>query len=402
MMGKVHREEDWPIVRFGDVVKDVKESEKNPLEVGLERFIGLEHIEPLSLHVKEWGSLIEEAVSFTRRFRKGQVLFAKRRAYQRKVAIAEFDGVCSSDILTLEAKQEKLLPELLPFIVRSNRFFDHALDTSSGSLSPRTRWSQLQDFEFALPTLGEQRRISKLLWGIDHACVNWRCVRGNLIQLKQSFLDLEFNLKHRSGSTLREAIKLKEAADLQTGIAKGKKYNGVKTVELPYLRVANVQEGHLDLTETKTIVLAETEVDRYRVRENDVLIIEGGDFDKVGRGTIWRSEIDLMLHQNHVFCVRPKSGELRPEYLSYQTNSRYGKAYFLKCAKKTSNLASINSTQVKNFPLLLPPIDQQDAFIDKLSPVESQLRQIEEHLHELNALKNAVERNVLMRDLANV
>lgn len=157
----------WRMVRFGEVVRDVNEAERNPLDVGLERFVGLEHIEPENLHLKNWGNLADGEVSFTKRFRKGQLLFGKRRAYQRKVAVAEFDGICSSDILTFEPSNDELLPELLPFIVQSDGFFSHALDTSSGSLSPRTRWSQLQDYEFPLPPTDEQSRIADLLWAAD-------------------------------------------------------------------------------------------------------------------------------------------------------------------------------------------------------------------------------------------
>ncbi|MAT16923.1 MAG: hypothetical protein CMJ46_16810 [Planctomyces sp.] len=154
-------------VKFGDVVRDVKESEKNPLENGLDRYVGLEHIEPENLRLSQWGDLTQDEVSFTKRFRKGQVLFAKRRAYQRKVAVADFDGICSSDILTFEPKGDDLLPELLPYIVQSDAFFDHALGTSSGSLSPRTRWSQLKDFEFPLPPKEEQRRIAEVLEAVS-------------------------------------------------------------------------------------------------------------------------------------------------------------------------------------------------------------------------------------------
>ena len=96
---------DWPLVSFGDVVRNVRETEYDPLAAGLERYVGLEHIEPENLHIKEWG-LVAEGTSFTRRFRKGQVLFGKRRAYQRKVAVAEFDGVCSGDILIFESKDD--------------------------------------------------------------------------------------------------------------------------------------------------------------------------------------------------------------------------------------------------------------------------------------------------------
>jgi len=147
------------------VVNNVDISERNPLENDLERYIGLDHIDPESLHIKRWG-LIEEGTSFTRKFIAGQVLFGKRRAYQRKVAIAEFDGICSGDILVFEAKDD-LLPELLPFIVQSDGFYEHALGTSAGSLSPRTRWRDLADYEFALPPKDEQRRIADILWAVD-------------------------------------------------------------------------------------------------------------------------------------------------------------------------------------------------------------------------------------------
>ncbi len=158
----------YSTVKFGDVVRNVNKNEHNPLENGLERYIGLDHLDPESLHIKRWG-LIAEGTSFTRKFTNGQVLFGKRRAYQRKVAVAEFDGICSGDILVFEPKNDRLLPELLPFIVQSDRFFEHALRTSAGSLSPRTKWRDLANYEFPLPPLDEQRRIAEILWAADEA-----------------------------------------------------------------------------------------------------------------------------------------------------------------------------------------------------------------------------------------
>ena len=131
-MDKLLNKKDWPVVQFGDVVKNVNETERVPLKAGLERFVGLDCLDPENLHINCWG-MIADGTSFTKRFRKGQVLFGKRRAYQRKVAVAEWDGICSGDILTFEPKNDKLLPELLPFIVQSDRFFEHALGTSAGS-----------------------------------------------------------------------------------------------------------------------------------------------------------------------------------------------------------------------------------------------------------------------------
>ncbi len=192
----------WNTVRFGDVVRDVNEAERNPVAAGLERFVGLEHIEPENLHLKQWGMLADSEISFRKRFRKGQVLFGKRRAYQRKVAVAEFDGICSSDILTFEPKGDALIPELLPFIVQSDGFFKYALGTSSGSLSPRTRWSQLQDYEFPLPPKDEQRHIADILWVTDEAIEQHQAASHESSRLLEALRDDIFRQHLRKGTTI--------------------------------------------------------------------------------------------------------------------------------------------------------------------------------------------------------
>jgi len=158
-------------VRFGDVVENLNETEHNPVEKGIERFIGLEHIEPGSLHIRSWGKVID-GTTFTRCCQSGQVLFGKRRAYQRKVAVAEFDAGVSGDIYVFAPKNNELLPELLPFICMSERFFQHAVGTSAGSLSPRTNWNHLAEFEVDLPPLDQQRHIAKMLWAVDDVIQN--------------------------------------------------------------------------------------------------------------------------------------------------------------------------------------------------------------------------------------
>lgn len=141
-------------------------------------------------------------------------------------------------------------------------------------------------------------------------------------------------------------VKLHEVAEIQTGLAKGKK-NIKDPVDLPYLRVANVQDGFLDLSEIKTIRVARNEIGRYSLKKNDVLLTEGGDFDKLGRGHVWKEEIPNCLHQNHIFVVRPDFKRLDPFFFSSLTSSPYGKEYFLSCAKRSTHLATINLTQLK-------------------------------------------------------
>ncbi|MBQ6157077.1 MAG: restriction endonuclease subunit S [Bacteroidales bacterium] len=156
----------WKKYRFDEVCRQVNEATKDPQAEGLDHVIGLEHIEPNNLHIAQWDTL-EKETTFTRKFRNGQVLFGRRRAYQRKVAYAEFDGICSGDILVFEAIEEVLLPELLPFLIQSEGFFQKALATSAGSLSPRTKFKELADYEFLLPPKAEQKRLAELLWAAD-------------------------------------------------------------------------------------------------------------------------------------------------------------------------------------------------------------------------------------------
>ena len=136
-------------------------------------------------------------------------------------------------------------------------------------------------------------------------------------------------------------------------------------MELPYLRVANVQEGRLDLREISTMPVEVDAVERFSLMEGDVLMNEGGDYDKVGRGAVWTGEISPCLHQNHVFAVRPVQRDLS-EWISAITQTQYAKFYFMNNAKQSTNLASISQASVKELPILLPPKEQRDALLEKL------------------------------------
>lgn len=163
-----------------------------------------------------------------------------------------------------------------------------------------------------------------------------------------------------------KAVPLHKIAEVRTGIAKGKK--GIKNpVSVPYLRVANVQDGAIDFSIIKKIEVEESQLQRYALQEGDVLMTEGGDYDKLGRGDVWRGEISPCLHQNHVFAVRPNTAILNPYFLAALSSSLYGKTYFLSCAKRSTNLASINSAQIKNFPVLLPSLREQNAIVSVTS-----------------------------------
>ena len=148
---------DKQTVKFGDICREVKLTTKDPIADGYERYIGLEHLDSGSLKIKRWGMIAEDNPSFTRVFKKGHILFGKRRPYLKKAAIAEFDGICSGDIIVM--KPDPDVKDLFPFIVQSKDFWEWSVQTSSGSLSPRTKFKSLANFELAIPDFNRRKLL---------------------------------------------------------------------------------------------------------------------------------------------------------------------------------------------------------------------------------------------------
>lgn len=178
--------------------------------------------------------------------------------------------------------------------------------------------------------------------------------------------------------------------DIGGGLAKGRKLTNRATTTLPYLRVANVKAGYLALDEVKLIEVPLDEVDRYSLQAGDVLLTEGGDWDKLGRSAIWTGEIDPCLHQNHVFRARTLGSGPRPEWISLFTNSEAGRTYFQSKAKRTTNLASINMTELRSMPLPVPPLAEQDRILRRVAEMAVALDDVEASLQRRDDAQRAV------------
>lgn len=262
-----------------------------------------------------------------------------------------------------------------------------------------------------LPPLAEQRRIAAYLdascAAIDAAMAAKRLQLDTLTALRRAFIQravtrgLNDNRKlEATGNVWLDAVpsgwklrSLKRIADIRTGLTLGKIYEG-PLIERPYLRVANVQDGHLDLDEVTMIEVPPAFAAGVELRTGDVLMTEGGDLDKLGRGYVWHGQIPQCLHQNHIFAVRCMIHKLRPAFLAYSTASRYGRDYFEATGKRTTNLANTNATKVGQFPIPLPSVAEQDEicqFLDeKLAEVKRIAAGIESQIAILTAYRKAL------------
>ena len=253
-----------------------------------------------------------------------------------------------------------------------------------------------------LPPLPEQRAIAAVLDAIDDAIERTEGVIAATGQLRDSLLHQlltrgipgwHTEWKEAPGlGTIPvgwEVVRLGEVAKVQTGKAVNRKTSSGADIEVPYLSVANVKDGYLDLGEVKTLRVSKNEVGRYGLKSEDVLFTEGGDADKLGRGTVWKQEIPLCLHQNHIFAVRPHESVLKAVFLAFFAASRFGKNYFLGAAKQTTNLASVNSTQLREMPISLPPLREQQAISGLLDGVDVTIGEAKKERDGLQLLKES-------------
>lgn len=299
-----------------------------------------------------------------------------------------FEGSVGAFCAIVRPRVDRIVPEYLSFFLRSERFRKWTRQ-SSGSAIKNIRKSELEAFLIELPALEEQRRVVDLLGRAEGIVRLRREAQQKAAEvIPAMFIDMFGDPATNPNGWPRQP--LSKVAEVISGAAKGRKLDPGEAVELPYMRVANVKDGYLDLGEVKKIEIKRSEVEKLLIRPGDLLMTEGGDPDKLGRAALWAGEIEVCVHQNHVFKVRSDQARLSPAYLRTLAGSAFGKAYFLSVAKKTTGIASINKTQLSAFPVPLPPLPLQRMFERRVQSAESILMQQAEALKTAAATFDAM------------
>lgn len=219
----------------------------------------------------------------------------------------------------------------------------------------------LKGEKFVYPNENEQKKTVNVLDRIQGMIQKRKAQLAELDKLAKSrFVEL-FGDMILNSMGWNESV-LESMADIASGITKGRRVKERRLIEVPYMAVSNVKDGYIDWSMVKTIMATEQEVNQYRLYSDDVLMTEGGDPDKVGRGAIIKRPLENCIHQNHIFRVRLDKDRIIPEFFAEYLQHPKAKRYFLGCAKQTTGIASINMRQLRALPVLLPPLDLQNRF----------------------------------------
>jgi len=345
-------------VTFGDVVENVTLAVADPAAAGIARSVGLDDLDPGSLRVQRWAD-VAHGTTFTRRFFAGQVLFGKRRAYQRKAAVPDFDGVCSGDILVFQATGA-LNRRLLPFIVQSDAFVDHALATSAGSLSPRTKWSELRKFPLLLPDAEEQAHLANMFEAATEVVYKAQAIAAAAQDAINATVD------ELLGSRAWPILACEELliAGPQNWVSPPANSEGRG---YPTLSIAAVQEGRVVVEgQTKWAEVERCDVEPFMLKQNDILVVRGnGNRDFTGRcGLVDEVPADCFYPDLLIRLVFDGS-RMRPEFAVLQWNGPLVQRQLMTRAKSTNGIWKVNGKDIKQQQLSVPPLTQQDEVLER-------------------------------------
>lgn len=370
------------LTRFADLVHLNTDRIADPLAAGIARFVGLEHIEPENLHIRSWG-LVADGVTFTNHFKPGQVLFGKRRAYQRKVAVADFEGVCSSDIYVFESKDPNvLLPELLPFICQSEGFYQYAIKTSAGSLSPRTNWSHLAEYEFPLPPVDEQRRIADLLWAADDAIV--------------AYQELVYKTEKLLNSKMREVMKNEnwkvEPLEKLAIVERGKFAHRPRNLpqfyggKYPFVQTGDIARCRGNLTTYEQTLSEEGKAISKSFPPGSIIMTIAAVIGKTAITTFETWTTDSLVG------IVPK--DIDVHYLEFYLRTQHQhleSVVATQTAQKNINLADLRPMQIP-----VPPKEKQKEIANQLLEIQSSIELQEQHIEKSIELKKQLLNKMLL------
>lgn len=332
--------------------------------------------------------------------RKGDFVINSRSDRKGSSGVAQEDG--SVSLINIVLKPKGIDTRFCEHLLKSNGFIEEFYRHGHGIVADlwTTKYWDMKSIQIPLPDIPAQQRIANFLdkktAEIDEAIAKKQRLIELLKEQKAILINQAVTKGMNPNAPMRDSgvvwigevpkhwkvKKLKYFSEVQSGITLGKLHSGNKLLTVPYLRVANVQDGYFKLDDIAELKLPQKIVSQYLVQIGDILVTEGGDIDKLGRGTVWEGEIENCIHQNHIFVVRIKKAVALEYFVSLAMGADYGRKYFTQTANKTTNLASTNRTKLGNFPIALPPRKEQEKIISYANDINKRYGAAIETLHK--------------------
>lgn len=332
------------IVKLGDIARECKCTTGNkdcPI-------VGLEHLEPKELLLKNYSS--DPNTTFTKSFKAGQILFGRRRSYQQKASVATFDGICSGDIIVIEAIPEKIEPRLLPFIIQNEAFFNYSIIGSAGGLSPRVKWQHLANYEFELPSLEEQRVLADKLWAAYEVKESYK----NLLAQTDKLLDAQFEKMFGKETNIKS---WKDVLTIRNGKAYPKEY---------------LEEGPYPIYGSGGVM---GYAEDYLFDEDTIIVGRKGNINNpiLVREKYWTVDT--------AFCLDIDKRILNPIYF-YNWCQQFDFTYF----NKQGVLPSLTRTDLYTIKMPVPPMEKQLEFVSIAEQAEQTKASLNKGIEAIEAV----------------
>ena len=370
--------------RFDEMADLVKDKIDNPADADADRYVGLEHIDPESLKIRRWGET-SEVKSSKLVFKSGDIIFGKRRAYQRKLAVPDFDGICSAHAMVLRANPDVALDEFLPFFMQSNVFMDRAVKISVGSLSPTINWRALAKEEFALPPLEEQRRIAEVLSAAESVAESLRDLRQSLRVAEIGLLeDIMLGIPDNALVPVEELLR----EPPRNGVSPRTNSTGecLKTVS-----ISAVSDGLFN--PTGCIKHAKIDADiahQFFVKRGDAFVIRGnGNRQLCGKVGLSNKSQDELFYPDLLIRLRFDTNKILPQFAVAQWNLPSVHRRLSARAKSSNGIWKVNGQDIRAHSLFVP------------APAE-QRRVMENHASLRTSLENARARDGAARHVKRI
>jgi restriction endonuclease S subunit len=376
----------WKMMKFGDIAQNIA-VRIDPAEATTDVYVGLEHLDPETLHLRQWGHP-SDVTGQKLVFKKGDVIFGRRRAYQRKLAVVEFDGICSAHAMVVRAKPEMILPEFLPFFLQSDMFMERAIEISVGSLSPTINWKTLRIQEFPLPPIKEQKRIAEILWAADKSVESYQesllhLEKLTLIECDKLFQDVKKMVKIQD--VVDQGI-LAPPQDGNHGNSHPKAKDYVDS-GIPFIMASNISKYKLDTENCK--FLPKSLTDKLRIGYSiagDVLLSHKGTVGEVAIVPTIETPYIMLTPQVTYYRIKDNQ-KLNPKFLFFCFISRSFQLR-LKRLSAQSTRAYVGITAQRKFKIPLPDIDAQNKLVVRLERISAEVDTVLENINTIKRMAN--------------